>query len=363
MVFTASYENAPEHETQGTVKIRRFKAWKLPKFGKLLAFDIRFCTTPANIRRIFRALDDFKPDVLHIHGQFMDLAWIASAYARRRRIPTLLSVHTRLESPNFFVQAIFSVLDRRFVAPLIRMSSPSVVAMDKLMRAYISKNYRIPDQRIVAIPVGVLTRTNVVRAHDSEIRSKYGLGNGPIVLSVGHVIPVRDRVALVRAMPKVLNDYNDLQVVVVGDIEYPKFLAVANELGIQKHVVCVGRLRREEVNELFQIAAVEAHDLQGLGMGTANLEAMQAGCPVVVAVERDNFLEFDLRSGVEVLLVPPNDSIAIAEALTGLIGDTDKARAIGANGRELVNEQFSIDTVAAKHIEVLENLVKRVPPH
>lgn len=360
IVITASYEDAPECEMQGEVKIRRFKAWKLPRLGRLLAFDIRFCTTPANIRRIFRALDDFKPEVLHIHGQFMDLAWIVSVYARRRNIPTLLSIHTRLESPSKSIQFVFGLLDRLFVGPLIRMSTPSVVAMDKLMRDYISEKYCIPNHRIVAIPVGVATDGTSSVASASEVRSKYGLGDGPIVLSVGHVIPVRDRVALIKALPRMLCEYGDLKVVVVGDVEYPKFLDVAKELGVENHLICLGRLQKEDVKNLFQIAAVEAHDLQGLGMGTANLEAMQAGCPVVVAIEPDNFLDFNLRNGIDALLVAPNDSDAIAQAIIDLLGNVERAATVGANGRNLVARHFSIDAVSAKHIEVLDRLVHGV---
>ena len=38
----------------------------------------------AYARDLARLLDDFRPDVIHQHGQFMDLTWATGAYARRR---------------------------------------------------------------------------------------------------------------------------------------------------------------------------------------------------------------------------------------------------------------------------------------
>jgi hypothetical protein len=50
---------------------------------------------------------------------------------------------------------------------------------------------------------------------------------------------------------------------------------------------------KAEVPNYLVAATVEAHDLQGYGMGTATLESMAAGVPVIVAVRPDNFPGID----------------------------------------------------------------------
>ena len=49
--------------------------------------------------------------MIHQHGQFMDLTWATGDYARRRGVPALLSIHTRLENPVAHYRHAFRGLD------------------------------------------------------------------------------------------------------------------------------------------------------------------------------------------------------------------------------------------------------------
>ena len=359
LVVTCDYEGAPSVERIGKVDIERLPAWRLPRLGSLVAFDIRFTFRPRSIRRLFRLLDDFRPDVLHIHGQFMDLAWLGSHYASRRKIPVLLSVHTRLESPKPAINGVFRFIDRTLVRPLIRRGDPAVVVMDSLMERYVASTYGVSLNKREPIPVGIEIQPAVSHASDSEVRAKFSLGPGPIILSIGHVIALRDRIALVKALPAVLQEFPDAQLVVAGSVEYPEFLSVAEKLGVIHAVHCLGRVPKADVVDLFKVAAVEAHDLQGIGMGTANLEAMAAGVPVVVAVAADNFPGMTLLDGEEVFLVGPNQHDQIGAHICHVLRDPDWAKCVGEAGRRLVAERFSIEAVTGRHLDALKRLVEK----
>lgn len=99
LVVTAAYQDAPAEEWRDGVRVLRFPAFTLPESRLAVSFDISFATRLGLRRRLARVLDDFRPDAIHQHGQFMDLTWATGSYARRRKIPTLLSIHTRLENP------------------------------------------------------------------------------------------------------------------------------------------------------------------------------------------------------------------------------------------------------------------------
>jgi glycosyltransferase involved in cell wall biosynthesis len=322
-----------------------------------LAFDIRFTFRPKSIRRLVRLLDDFQPDALHIHGQFMDLAWLGSIYAAKRHVPVLLSVHTRLESPKAAINGVFRLIDKCFVAPLIRRANPTVVVMDALMDRYVSSTYKVAVEKRAPIPVGIEINLNPSNASEEDVRKKFSLGPGEIILSVGHVIALRDRIALVKALPAVLQEFPNAQLVVAGSVEYPEFLSVAESLQVMHAVHCLGRVPKTDVIDLFKIAAVEAHDLQGIGMGTANLEAMAAGVPVVVAVGSDNFPKFTLKDGTDVLLVGANQHDQIGAQICRVLREPEWARAVGESGRRLVAERFSIEAVTHGHLEVLSAMV------
>ncbi len=354
LVLTAAFGGAPAVEQCApNMRIVRLPAAAIPHTRLAVSFDIAFTMRPSLRRRIAELLDGFRPDVIHQHGQFFDLTWATAAYARRHHIPVLLSVHTRLENPKARYHSVFRWIDAFIVAPILRRYRPRVVVMDVQMDKYIRSRYRRGFSELEYIPVGV-DLPRVSEGDASSVRKTHGFGDAPLIVSLGHVIPLRDRVALVEAMPKVLSEYPDARLVVVGRVYYDLFLRRARELGVESAVTLVGAVAKAEVPGYLAAATVEVHDLQGYGMGTATLESMAAGVPVIVAVSPDNFPGIDLESGKNCVLVPVGDVEAIADALIRLLGDAAARSQIGQNGRQLVHEHFDLDVVLERHLRVLE---------
>lgn len=362
LVLTAAFGGGPAVEQCGpNMRIVRMPAAAIPQTRLSVSFDISFTMRPSRRRRLRELLDGFRPDVIHQHGQFFDLTWATGKYARRHQIPVLLSVHTRLENPRARYHGVFRWLDAFFVAPVLRRYQPRIVVMDVQMDEYIRRRYRGCYSGLEYIPVGVdLSR---MAGGDAEmVRQRHGFGNAPLIVSLGHVIPLRDRVALVEAMPKVLSEFPDVRLVVAGRVYYGLFLRRARELGIESAVTPVGAVAKSEVPDYLAAATVETHDLQGYGMGTATLESMAAGVPVIAAVRPDNFPGIDLISGGHCLLVPAGDSDAIASALIHLLGDAGARARIGPSGRRLVHEHFDLEVVLNRYLRALEAMTVSVPP-
>jgi glycosyltransferase involved in cell wall biosynthesis len=358
LVLTTEYGDAPSEEIHKGVRIVRLPSSTLPQLKLSIDFDIAFAVRPGALRRVRRLLDEFRPDVIHQHGQFFDLTWLTGWYARRRKVPVLLSVHTRLENPGRVFQAAFRALDECLVRPTLALYRPDVVVMDRLMDEYIRARYRIGDDRLVPVPVGI--EPSRFRSADGvSVRSEFGLGDRPILLSLGHVIPVRDRLALVRALPRVVERHPDLAVVVVGDVHYPRFLELAAELGVDGHIVCVGRQPKNRIPDFLVAAAIEVHDLMGYGLGTASLETMAAGVPIVAAVRADNFPGLELRDRETLRLVPLDDDRALADAIDELLSEPALRRRIGDAGREFVLQHFTIEHVAKQHLEHFAEMISR----
>ncbi|MFM8304722.1 MAG: glycosyltransferase family 4 protein [Actinomycetota bacterium] len=357
LVVTAAFEGARGDEKRDGYRIVRLPSWSVPKSALTMRFDVNFAFSPRNYRRLAATLDDFAPDVLHQHGQFFDLTFMTSAFAARRRLPTVLSVHTRLEHTSAIHNLILALGDRTLVRAFISRSKPDVVTMDRLMHDYVMDRYGIPEDRLAPIPVGVEPAR--FGHAGNAVRERLGLGERPIVLSLGHVIPVRDRLALVEAMPRLVAHRPDVAVVVVGIVYDDRFLRRAEELGVADHLVLTGGVPKDEVPDYLAAATVESHDLQGYGLGTASLEMMAAGVPVVASVRDDNFIGFRLRSWQDLVLVPPDDPTALADALARLIDDPSLAETLGTGGRRLVEDHFSLDVVTRQHLELYERVIAR----
>jgi glycosyltransferase involved in cell wall biosynthesis len=101
----------------------------------------------------------------------------------------------------------------------------------------------------------------------------------------------------------------------------------------------------------FDIVAVPSHVEP---LGNATLEAMAAGRPVVGS--RVGGIPEMVVDGVTGLLVPPQDTGSLGAALEGLIRDPDRARAMGAAGRERAARAFSVSAHAGQVQEVYDRL-------
>jgi len=366
LVVTAAYRDAPTDEMKHGYRIIRLPSWTMPKTPFSVNFDIGFTLRPGLSRQVRRILDDFQPDVLHQHGQFFDLSWISGLYARRRKIPTLLTVHTRLQDPKPFTHGLFRLLDATLVAPILRRYRPHFVVTDTLMQEYIDARYHKAVSGATYIPVGVDPDWQL-GGDGARVRAKHDLGDRPIIVSVGHVIAVRDRLRLIRALPHVLEKYPELAVLIVGGVYYDAFQELAAQLGVEHAVHVIGVVPREEVRDYLAAAACEVHDLNAWGLGTASLESMAAGCPVVAALRSDNYPGIQVRDRKHLYLVPPpaeaaKDERELADAITEVLADPVRAReTVGVAGRQFILDHLTLESVLQRHLTVLEELAAQRP--
>lgn len=355
LVVTSSFPDAPPRETVGGLRVVRLPSLA-PTTRMAFNYDIPFTASPANIRRVFRLLDDFAPDVVHQHGQFFDLTWISTLWARRRRVPVVLSVHTRLISPSPLHAAVMAAVDVTAVRAAVRGAKPWVVAVDGPVHTYVRSRYGIAEDRIIDIPVGVeVDRFDT--ADGAAVRARLGIGERPMILSLGHVIPLRDRLALVEAMPLILEAVPDLAVVVVGHVYDDRFEQRARELGVDGSLIVTGAVPKHEVPGYAAAADVEAHDLQDLGFGTASLEMLAAGVPVVTTALPDNYPTGRLVDGENVVLARSGDRAGIARAFVRLLDDPELRRRVGEGGRRLIEDRFSMPAVTAAHLDLYARAV------
>jgi 1,2-diacylglycerol 3-alpha-glucosyltransferase len=355
LVLTTAYRGAPAEEKRDGLRIVRLPSVALTS-RIAFNYDILFTASPKNARRLFRVLDDFVPDVVHQHGQFFDLTWMSSIWARRRRVPTVLTVHTRFQSPFPIHAAAMAVADYLVVRPFVRLGHPYVVPVDVFVHDYVRARFGVRNGRIIDIPVGIeSTRFHAIDR--SVMRERLGIGDRPMVLSIGHVIPLRDRLALVAAMPKLLARYPDLVVVVVGRIYDERFMQRAKALGVDHALITTGEVVKDDVPLYAAAADVEGHDLQGLGFGTASLEMLAAGVPVVSVVRADNYPTAHFVDGEHLILAASSEPDVLASAISRLIDDPELRKRVGEGGRRLVSEKFSMESVATQYLELYQRAV------
>ncbi len=259
LVLTAAYADAPEAEDRDGVRIVRLPAAMIPKSRLSVSFDIAFTLRSGAYKRVSELLDGFRPDAIHQHGQFFDLTWLSGIWAKRHHVPALLSIHTRLENPAAAYHGVFRGLDAVVVKPIMKRFKPRLVVMDVQMQQYITARYAGAYSALENIPVGVETGW-IIGGDGARVRAKHDLGDAPLIVSLGHVIPLRDRLMLVEALPKVLDRHPHAKLLVVGQVYFDKFLERARELDVGHAVLAIGPVPKSEVPDYLAAADVETHD-------------------------------------------------------------------------------------------------------
>ncbi len=357
LIITAAHKEAPAEEIRDGYRVVRLPCWAPPKTRLSFNYDIPVTMSPRNLRRMFAILDDFGPDVVHQHGQFFDLTWMSAIWARRRHVPTVLTVHTALVHSDRVAGALLWLGDMLAVRPFIAIGRPHIVLIDQFIDGYVRSRYHIADDRLTHIVIGV-DPGRFVALDRAAARATLGIDDRRMILSVGHVIPLqRDRVALVRALPYLVERRDDIVVMVVGHVFDDTFLAVADELGVRANLVSTGEVPKDVVPMYVAAADVEGHDFHNFGLGTASLEVMAAGVPVVSVVREDNFPGLPLRSWENVVRVPENDPRALADAILTLLDDPELAAKVGEGQRRFIVENFSIETVTEKHEQLYRSVI------
>jgi glycosyltransferase involved in cell wall biosynthesis len=84
-------------------------------------------------------------------------------------------------------------------------------------------------------------------------------------------------------------------------------------------------------------------------------QALACGTPLITADTRG--ARELLTDGENALLVPPGDAAALAEAMRLVVGDPERAKKLGAAGRQVYEERASEDVLGARWRKLIEELL------
>ena len=111
-----------------------------------------------------------------------------------------------------------------------------------------------------------------------------------------------------------------------------------------------------ELRELYRRASVFVLPTRGDCFSIASIEAMAMALPVVVTgVGGIPDIVEHTRSGY---LVKPDDGVSLREALEPLLADPARSVALGARGRELVEQRFNAERTAEQLCAILERIAR-----
>jgi glycosyltransferase involved in cell wall biosynthesis len=212
----------------------------------------------------------------------------------------------------------------------------------------------IPDRRIFVVHSGIDPQRFSL-ATGGDLLSEFGIKeNQKVVINVAHLADHKGQEYLVRAIPRVLAKLPDTRFFIVGQGElWDKLREVASGLGLKKELIFTGF--REDVADFYRIADLYVMSSVQEGLGTAVLDALALAKPVV-ATSAGGLPEI-IHDGQTGRLVAPADPEALAQGIVDMLSDTDRAASMAATGRQLVLQDFTVDAMVAKNIDVYRRII------
>jgi glycosyltransferase involved in cell wall biosynthesis len=293
--------------------------------------------------------------VVHIHALFSHAAVAAAYRAHRRGVPYVvrpLGTLNRWGMENrrpWLKQLSFRLIEKRILdhAALIHYTSEQEREEAALLgvhtRSEIIPNPAPPYSE--RKPAGTSSAGRFRLAHP-ELRDR------EIVLFLSRFDRKKGLDLLLPAFARVLDRFPHAVLVLAGsgDKELVDELhSQARALGIDGDVLWPGFLSGEEKQAAFADADVFVLPSYSENFGIAVVEAMAAGCPVVVS---DQVAIHGDIAGAHAGLVVQCDAAELAGAICRMLEDRPARAAMGFNGKCLTQTHYSIETVTSKLVAV-----------
>jgi glycosyltransferase involved in cell wall biosynthesis len=224
------------------------------------------------------------------------------------------------------------------------------------------RNLHIRPDRVTVIPRGRDPLRLGVRSRDRRraVRDRLGISqDATVVVNVGRQEHQKGQTTLVEAVAELAADRPELVTLIMGRRGQASGVleGLIAEQGLQDRVRILGF--RSDVADVLAASDVFAFPSRYEGLGGALLEAMALGLPAVVT-RLPALLEV-VEPDRSALVVAPGDPRGLAGAIERLLDEPALRQELGVRGREIFDEQFTLDRAVARTLAMYESVMDRRP--
>jgi glycosyltransferase involved in cell wall biosynthesis len=242
-----------------------------------------------------------------------------------------------------------------------------IVAISEHIREVMIQSGLKPDQ-VTTISTAINLSQFAPRAKDQNLLKELNFPAGCAIIGIVARLTERKGFKNLFEAVKILADQGRTIrcLVVGGGASSEKIAALKNHaasLGISDNILLTGR--RSDIPEILSLLDVFILPSLAEGLGRSMLEAMAAGKPIVASAVGG--IPEAIEDGKSGLLVPPDDSRALAQAIALLLDNPEKAQELGRASRTraelLFDQDKMIDSISALYEELLNNSRPESTPH
>ena len=237
-----------------------------------------------------------------------------------------------------------------------------IICVSEQLKSHLVNNWRIPAQKIFVFPNGVdAEQFRPDSGARKQVRESLGINNNPLILFVGNFYEWHDVSTLLDSFPRVLTDYPDARLVLVGDGSLRKTMEQRSiDLGVSHAVHFTGLIPHADVPRYVASADVAVVPYRKMDqdnwLSPLKLFEYMASARSIVASEVGQVINI-IQHEKNGLLVPANDASRMADAIIRLIADKDLRMRLGRQAREDAVQHHSWEVYISRLEEVFIDVI------
>lgn len=279
------------------------------------------------IRRIRKEIKILKPDIIHVHGTRAGILGRLAAIGFN--IPVIYTEH--LWTSQFKLQSRWLNFLHYFANWFLDIFTTQNIAVSQAVKDFMVTSKISRYEKIKVIHNGVEIRNLKANIFQSEQEF--------LIATVGTLNPQKGVQYLIKALPKVIKEFPGIRLEIVGDGSFKReLLNLVNKLKLKNYVKFTGFVP-DPVKYLVKFDLYIQPSLSE-SFGLAIVQAMDVGLPVI-ATTTGGIPEV-ITEGKTGLLVKPEDSEALAEAILELLRHPSLARKMGEMACKEVKLRFDV---------------------
>lgn len=289
--------------------------------------------------RLRKILRQTRPQVMHSHNVMPHYYGVLAALGAPMR-----RINTRHGMGDF--------LDNRRQRLLYRLSlvmTDYVCCVCNAARYQFVRSSVVPPDKAVTVFNGI--SINPVKEPKGCLRRELGLAPGARVIgTVGRLNPAKDHITLIMAFEDLAERDESLHLVLVGDGgERAKLTALATDSRYHERIHFLGA--RSDVPRLLPDFSLFVLSSLTEGFSVALIEAGAAGVPMLATNVGGNA---EILADGRGRLVPPRDSVALADAARAMLDDHAGTAAMREAAQRWISRHCTVNAMAHRYYRVYE---------
>jgi glycosyltransferase involved in cell wall biosynthesis len=323
---------------------------------------------PSAVRRILynqplfteleRRFGENPPDFIYERASLYATAGVL--LARKLNVPLLFELNAALplEQESYRASGFADLATKADRWILSR--ADAVLTVSAPLRDYVV-SLGVERKRIHVFPNGVDPALFRPEPPDPRVRTRWGLGDGPVLGFVGGIRPWHGVKALPQVLDRLVGQHKNLRLVIAGDGPLRADLeGDLRQRGLMGNALFTSTLPQTEIADLIRLFDVALAPYPQLDHAfyfspLKVFEYMACGVPVVAAAVGQ--IPEVVRDGETGLLYPPDDIDALVSACGQLLANPALRQRLGKAAAAEVHGRYTWDHNAARVVELACSLI------